>query len=181
MTLQNHWVSGLLEFEITRKHNVSETVSVSVVRWEKGKGREHLLCWVSSEELTSLNLSSGLNKVSVAPPLAWRGKRSSFRNFVFSSCLEYRTMEEVRKPNVSQFSLAMNGFTVLRDVSFLFYPSNKNYFGGNCLTLMNFCATSFPEISQNRLLLQIYHFPASLLLAIQDNTCTLCFTAICWL
>jgi hypothetical protein len=42
---QNYWVfglrptSGILE---TRKHNVSETRSVSVLRW----GGRHLLCWV---------------------------------------------------------------------------------------------------------------------------------------
>jgi hypothetical protein len=52
---QNYWVfglrpaSGILE---TRKHNVSETGSVSILRWG---GRRHLLYWVPKKELTSIN------------------------------------------------------------------------------------------------------------------------------
>jgi hypothetical protein len=53
---QNHWVSGLCASSgilNIRKHNVSETGSVSVLRLGGGGGR-HLLCWASYNVLTSV-------------------------------------------------------------------------------------------------------------------------------
>jgi hypothetical protein len=79
-------MSGILN---TRKNNVSETGSVSVLG--HGEGR-HLNSWVPLKELTSytgldwrLAVSKGLERVHVSLPSPEDGNRSSFRNVVFSN------------------------------------------------------------------------------------------------
>jgi hypothetical protein len=64
----------------TRKHNVSETGSVSVFRWRKG----------DTSSVESL-------------PLPQDGSRSIFRTFVFSSYLKFLTMDNVHKLSDSGF------------------------------------------------------------------------------
>jgi hypothetical protein len=52
----------------------------------------------------SLALSKGHNRVGVSIPLSEDGNRSLFRNIVFSSYLEFRTMGKVPKPTDSEFN-----------------------------------------------------------------------------
>jgi hypothetical protein len=63
--IQNYWVIGLFPSPgilKTRRNNVYETRSVSVLRWWRGR---HLLSWVPKKELTSITgeIMSGLNSV----------------------------------------------------------------------------------------------------------------------
>jgi hypothetical protein len=52
----------------------------------------------SLENTLMLSLSKGPNRVDVSFPSPEDGNRSSLRNVVFSSYLEFRTMDEVHKP-----------------------------------------------------------------------------------
>jgi hypothetical protein len=76
---QNYWIfglcpsSGILE---TRKHNVSETGSVSVLRW-----REETPILLGPLERANLNHWTS----DVSSPSPEDGNRSSLRNVVFSS------------------------------------------------------------------------------------------------
>jgi hypothetical protein len=48
-----------------------------------------------------LALSKGPNRVGVSFPSPEDGNRSRFRNFLFSSCLQFRTMNKFHKPSYS--------------------------------------------------------------------------------
>jgi hypothetical protein len=50
----------------------------------------------------TLALSNGPSRVGVSFPSPEDGSRSSFRNVVFSSYLEFRTMDKVQKPSDSE-------------------------------------------------------------------------------
>jgi hypothetical protein len=77
---KNYWgfglcpSSGILK---TRKHNISETGSFSVLRW---RGED-----TYSVGSLEKNLSKGPNWVGVFPPSPENGNRSNFRNVVLSS------------------------------------------------------------------------------------------------
>jgi hypothetical protein len=84
---QNHWVSGL--------HPSSEVVNT----------RRHKVNWIclglriggikhSFWSLRKKSVSKGPNKVGVSLPSPEDGKISNFRNFVFSSYLEYLKMDK---------------------------------------------------------------------------------------
>jgi hypothetical protein len=84
---QNYWVSGLCPLcgiLNNRKHNVSETGSVSVFRW--GKGENYSVGAVrKSVQWLRLALSKSPNRVVVSLPLPEDRNRSSSKNVVFSS------------------------------------------------------------------------------------------------
>jgi hypothetical protein len=48
-----------------------------------------------------LALSKGLNRVGIFLPSPEDGNRFSFQNVVFSTCLEFRTMNKVHQPSDS--------------------------------------------------------------------------------
>jgi hypothetical protein len=76
---QNHWVSGLCPSSgilNSREHNVSETGSVSVLRWERG---------VIEVQRLRLAHSKGLYRVGGSLPWPEDRRRSRFQNVVFSS------------------------------------------------------------------------------------------------
>jgi hypothetical protein len=81
--LLGFWTLSIVRYsKKPEEHNVSETGSVSVLRWG---GRIH---------------STGPNRVGVSCPSPEDGNRSSFRNVVFFCFfLEYRTMNKVQKPS----------------------------------------------------------------------------------
>jgi hypothetical protein len=83
-------------FQITRKHDVSETGSVSVFRWGRETPTLLVIQWLR------LALSKEPNRVCVYLLSHEDGNWSSFRNVVFSSYLEFRTMDEVQKPSDSE-------------------------------------------------------------------------------
>jgi hypothetical protein len=56
----------------------------------------------SITEPVQLALSKGPNKVGVSLPSPGEGKRSSFRNVVFSSYLEFWTMDKVYESSESE-------------------------------------------------------------------------------
>jgi hypothetical protein len=68
-------LSGVLE---TRKHNVSETGSVSILRWEEKTPTQ-------LGPLERPNLNHWTQWVGVFPPSSEDGNRSIIRNVVFSS------------------------------------------------------------------------------------------------
>jgi hypothetical protein len=86
----------------TKDHNVSETGSVSLLRW--GGGGRHIMCWVCQKanlnHWTRLALSNGPNRVGVSHPLPEDRNRSSFWNTVFFHVflLEYQTINKAQKP-----------------------------------------------------------------------------------
>jgi hypothetical protein len=61
--------------------------------------RKHILHWAPWRDLTSV---TGPNTVGVSLRSPEEGNRSSFRNVVFSSCLEFRTTDNVHKPSNSE-------------------------------------------------------------------------------
>jgi hypothetical protein len=87
---QNHWVfvlcpsSGILN---TRKQNVLETGSVCVFR--RGEAYTY--------PVLKLALCKGPDTVDASLPLPEDETRSSFRNVVFPSYLEFRTIDKVQK------------------------------------------------------------------------------------
>jgi hypothetical protein len=88
ITFQNCLDSGLCPLSWIlniRKHNVSETESVSVLRWGM------LLCWVPWKELTCVSL----------PPSPEDGNIQFQKRCVFL-CLEFRTMDKVQKSSDSR-------------------------------------------------------------------------------
>jgi hypothetical protein len=98
---KNFLRSGLVGFltlsivRFSKEHNVSETGSVSVLRW--GVGR-HQLCGLLVQWLR-LALSHGSNRVGDSHPSPEDGNRFSLRNVgLFCVFLEYPTMDKVQKP-----------------------------------------------------------------------------------
>jgi hypothetical protein len=88
---QNYWASGLCSSPrilITRKHNVSETGPVSVLRW-------------GEIQRLRLALSKGPNRVVVSLPSHEEGNRSSIRNTVFSSTQNSGRWTKSRNPVIS--------------------------------------------------------------------------------
>jgi hypothetical protein len=77
---------------MTRKHDVSEPWSISIFRW----GKEDRFP-VGSLRRTKFNhcLSKGPNRVGVSFPSLENANRPNFRNVIFSSYFEFRTMYEV--------------------------------------------------------------------------------------
>jgi hypothetical protein len=71
-----------LEFKIIKKHNISETGSISIFRW--GEGRTYC---VGPSEVRN---------------------RPNFRNVTFSSYLEFRTMDKLHKPISSEIILSIS-------------------------------------------------------------------------
>jgi hypothetical protein len=69
---QNYWVFGLFQSSgilVNRKYDVSETGSVSVLRW---RGRKHLLSWVTWKELISITGQQWLNScVNLTEGVQW--------------------------------------------------------------------------------------------------------------
>jgi hypothetical protein len=65
---------------------------------------EYLLCWVQFNQVhwLRLALSKGLNRVGVSFPSPEDVNRSSFRNVVFSSYLEFLMKDTVHEPSDSQ-------------------------------------------------------------------------------
>jgi hypothetical protein len=59
-----------------------------------------------------LTLSKGLNRIDVSLPSPEERNRPSFRNVVFSSYLEFRTMEEVHKASDFKFFQSYFLFTM---------------------------------------------------------------------
>jgi hypothetical protein len=57
-------------FQKTTEHNVSETTSVSLLRY-------YLLCWVPLKILTSITPSKGINRVGVSP-ITWGRNQIKF-------------------------------------------------------------------------------------------------------
>jgi hypothetical protein len=95
-TTQNFWTCGLRPssgFITTRKHNIPKIGSISVF-----KGGEGDACSLGSlDKWLRLALSKETNRVGASLPLLEDGNRVSFRNVVFSICLELRTMNKVQK------------------------------------------------------------------------------------
>jgi hypothetical protein len=90
--IQNYWVLGLPSSSgilWTRKHDVSETGSVSVLKWEP------VIRWLR------LALSKGPNRVGV-PPLTEDGNRSSFWNLMFPSFKNTRRWTRSKTPSNSE-------------------------------------------------------------------------------
>jgi hypothetical protein len=61
------------------------------------------LAWVV--QWLRLALSKGPNRVGVSPPPSEDGNKSSFRNIVFSSYLEFRAMNKSRKPVIMKVNI----------------------------------------------------------------------------
>jgi hypothetical protein len=94
------------EFWILRKHGVSETGSVSVLKWGVGG---HLLCWgqlgpqsLNQVQWLRLALSKGPNRVGAVVPFTWGRKRNLFPKRRVFWYLEFQTMDEVREPSGSE-------------------------------------------------------------------------------
>jgi hypothetical protein len=106
---QNCWVIGLFPSSRileNRKHDVSETGSVSVLRW-RGENTRTQLGPLERADLNvqwfRLGLSKGPNWVGVFSPLTWGRNHIEFpKRRVFYS-LEYRTMENVQNPRNSEW------------------------------------------------------------------------------
>jgi hypothetical protein len=75
--------------------------------------------WINKICKVSLAFSKGPNRVGVSIPSSEDGNWSSFRNVVFSSYLEFRTMDNVHKPSHSKCIVRFNktGFYNLSEVS----------------------------------------------------------------
>jgi hypothetical protein len=96
---KNHWVCVLCSLSGTLnkiKHNILDTGSVSVL----GEGRETPTLFDSS--IIESALSKEPNRVGVSCPSPGDGNRSSFRNVVFSTYLEFWLTDKVHKPNYSE-------------------------------------------------------------------------------
>jgi hypothetical protein len=129
---RDYWVFGLCPssgiLKNTKEHNVSETESLSVLRW--GGGR-HLLCCY---QWLGLVLYNGPNRVGVSHPSPENGNRSGFRKVFFKtpddgqspetelalSCTEHRT-ETVNSlpegstpesPNLCPSTIVFSGISV---------------------------------------------------------------------
>jgi hypothetical protein len=82
----NHWLSDfvrLLKFQITRKHNVSETGSASIFTW--GEGDTYFV-----KQVTEV-------------PLTWGRKQIQCPKRRVFYYLGFRTMDKDQNPNVSEF------------------------------------------------------------------------------
>jgi hypothetical protein len=109
---------------ITTEHDVSETEAASIFR----EGKRHLI------QLLRANLNrpvievrvSGGRRVEVSLPSHEDGNRSGFRNVVFSSYLEFRTMDRVQNLSNSDcntlaselFRIVYESLAVLWDISY---------------------------------------------------------------
>jgi hypothetical protein len=85
---QNYWAFGLCppsSITETRKHNVSETSSVSFLRWGG---------WQDTYS------------VEFPPPFSWGRKQIQFPKRCVFYFLEYRTMDKVQKPSNSEHKLS---------------------------------------------------------------------------
>jgi hypothetical protein len=96
-----------LGFKITKKQNVSETGSVSVFRWGEGDNLLGSLEIVNPNHWTTARTPKRVY-LYVFLPSPENRNRSSFRNFVFSSYLEFRTIDKVHKPSDSEHTRTMS-------------------------------------------------------------------------
>jgi hypothetical protein len=106
---QNHWVCKLCpssEIVNTRKHNVSETESFSVLRWGEGDTYSVGSLRKSQPQLLDLVLSNHWiecsNRVVVPLPSPEDGNRSSSQNICFLVIQNSGTMDKVHKPTISK-------------------------------------------------------------------------------
>jgi hypothetical protein len=96
---QNYWAyalspsSGILE---TRKHDVSETGSVSVI----GYGEEDTYSVVSLRKCQRQSLDTMAQQSRCLPPHTWGRKQSQFPKRCF---LQHLTMDKVQKPSNSKY------------------------------------------------------------------------------
>jgi hypothetical protein len=108
---QNYWVSGLCPSSRilnTRKHNVSETGSVSVLRWRGDTPTLLRPLEKTNHNHLALYLPKEPNRVGVSSPpplLTWRRKQTMFPKLCVFLHLEFGTLDESRSPVIlSEFS-----------------------------------------------------------------------------
>jgi hypothetical protein len=100
MSTQKHWVSGICPSSgiPSRKHNVSDLGLLPSS--DDGSKKPTLLGPLGRASLN--HCYKGPNRVDVSLPSHEDGNGSIFRNFVFSSYLEFRTMDTAQKPSHSE-------------------------------------------------------------------------------
>jgi hypothetical protein len=98
--IKNYWVSGLCPSSgilIIRKHKVSEIGSVSFFRWREGDTYS-----VGFRKNLDISKRPKRAAISLPPPEDGNRSRYSSQYVVFSSYLEFRTIDEVQKPSNSE-------------------------------------------------------------------------------